>query len=178
VCLCVDATVTKTKVQFLASRHTEFQALAIPPGDPVTILRGLKGLAPAVGRLTLPVTNIIALATLAEMAENQMENRIRNGLKKKTKREKKDNQQVVKVSDAIDCVENALRDPKLLLKTGKEIINAVTGADVRTIINIATDVIAQCIREHALRQDTPRKIVEKRFYHRPARGHGKGRRSF
>lgn len=137
-------------------------ALVIPPPNVIEILRGIKSFAPVVGRISVASGTIIGLATLGELAEQELVRRIRNGLKKKTKRDKKDNQRVVKVKDAIDCVESHLRDPTVLLRTAKEILAIFTG-EPRTIINVLTDEVAQCIRDKALVQTARRARVTYRY---------------
>lgn len=137
-------------------------ALVIPPPNVIEILRGVKSFAPVVGRISVAAGTIIGLAPLAELAEQELEQRIKRGLKKKTKREKKDNQQVLKVKDAIDCVENISRDPKLLLRTAKEIVKIFTG-EPRTIVNVLVDEIAECIRSKALIQTARRQRVTYRY---------------
>lgn len=136
--------------------------LLIPPPNVIEILRGIKSFAPVVGRISIATGTVIGLLPLAELAEQEMIQRIKNGLKKKTKREKTDNQKVVKVKDAIDCVEDHIRDPAVLLRTAKEIVHLFAG-EPRTIINVLTDEIASCIREHALKQTSPRQRITYRY---------------
>jgi len=137
-------------------------AFVVPPPNVIELLRGAKSFAPVLGRISIAAGTIIGLAPLAELAEQKIEDGIKRGLKKKTKRKKKDNQQVVKVKDAIDCVENIIRDPKLLLRTAREIVSIFTG-EPRTIINVAVDEIAECIRSKALIQTAPRKRLTYRY---------------
>jgi len=91
----------------------------------------------------------------------------------------KDSSQVINLDRAIKCVEEAggkgglvaqvLRDcVKVLIKGG-------FGKDDNTTEKLLNPIIT-CLRENALRQDTPRVFSTRGQYHRPARGHGHGRR--
>lgn len=90
----------------------------------------------------------------------------------------KDSSQVVNLDQAIKCVEKAggngglvssvIRDCVLVLLKGGY------GSGDNTTEKLLNPIIT-CLRENALRQDTPRVKVDKKFYHRPSKGHGKGR---
>lgn len=82
---------------------------------------------------------------------------------------------VLKASDAMTCVEKHLLTPQVVLTLGKGLISALEGNDSSAFDLLANDIFT-CIEEHVLRQDTPRVIREVRTYHRPSRGHGKGRK--
>lgn len=84
---------------------------------------------------------------------------------------------VLKASDAMKCVETHLMSGGVLLAFGKGLVNILTGKS-GAAPDLLFDQIATCIEEHVLRQDTPRVISDKRRYHRPSRGHGKGRGKF
>jgi len=85
---------------------------------------------------------------------------------------------VLKASDAMKCVDQTVNSGGVLLALGKAILNTVRGVGVNAG-DILTDRIFTCIEEKVLRQDTPRpKHTKEIRYPRPARGHGKGRRSF
>ncbi len=146
----------------MAQPEKPVPAFVVPPPNVIELLRGAKSFAPVVGRLTIAAGTVIGLAPLAEFAEQKLEDGIKRGLKKKTKRQPQDNQRVVKVKDAVDCVENIIRDPRLLLRTAKEIVAIFTG-EPRTIVNVAVDEIAYCIRSKALKQTSKRKTVSYRY---------------
>lgn len=81
---------------------------------------------------------------------------------------------VVKLEDAITCVEKTLSDGKLksagLITLAKQLLDPSTGKSP------IGDAIIACLRESVLRQDRPRTTEPPRQkYHRPATGHGKGR---
>lgn len=137
-------------------------AFVVPPPNVIELLRGAKSFAPVLGRISVAAGTIIGLAPLAEFAEQKLKDGIKAGLKKRTKRKSKDNSTVLKVKDAIDCVENISRDPRLLLRTAKEIVAIFTG-EPRTIVNVLVDEIAECIRSKALIQTAPRKRLTYRY---------------
>lgn len=95
-----------------------------------------------------------------------------------TEKQKSDNSSVIKVSEAIKCVEESLKDGKVLLSVLKGLVNALMSQDFKGAPQILLTSIVQCIRENALRQDTPRVFSKTFRYHRPSRGHGHGRTSF
>jgi hypothetical protein len=93
-------------------------------------------------------------------------------------KEKSDNSSVIKVSEAIKCVEEAMKDGKLLIAVIKGLVNALISKNFEGAPRILLDTIVTCIREHALRQDTPRVFSKTFRYHRPSKGHGHGRTKF
>lgn len=93
-------------------------------------------------------------------------------------KEKSDNSSVIKVSKAIECVETSMRDGKLLLAVIKGLINALLSKNFEGAPRILLDSIVTCLRENALRQNTPRVFSKTFRYHRPSKGHGHGRTKF
>jgi hypothetical protein len=90
-----------------------------------------------------------------------------------------DNTAVIKVSEAIKCVETKLGNGKVLLSFLKGIVNSLKSAEGKNAAELLASDIAACIREDSLRQNTPRTTDPPRQkYHRPAKGHGKGRGKF
>jgi hypothetical protein len=90
-----------------------------------------------------------------------------------------DNSHVVKVSDAVHCVETEFSNTTLVLEFVKAAVkNLWAGKTEIAPSQRLADKIAACIREHACRQDTPRNSHRKTTHGRPARGHGRGRKSF
>jgi hypothetical protein len=97
----------------------------------------------------------------------------------RSKDKDKDNQMVVKVKDAVHCVEVGFNETTLI----KEFIlvairSLIAGRGDEACGQRMFNQMSNCIREKALRHDTPRVIKETRQYRRPAKGHGKGRSSF
>jgi hypothetical protein len=131
--------------------------LVLPP-ETEQALTWVKTLVPKIGRLKVPSPIIVALAALAEFTETEGARQIERHVKKDTKREARDNSQVVKVEDAIKCIDEQFRDPKKLLQLLKGLISAVievSGVEFR--FAMVDDAVA-CIREHALQQKNKRSV--------------------
>jgi hypothetical protein len=91
----------------------------------------------------------------------------------------KDNQRVVKVSDAVACVENTFNSTTLI----KEFVlvaakSLISGTQTQACGQSMFDAMAKCIRDKALSQLSARDIKRSTSIGRPALGHGKGRKSF
>lgn len=158
-------------------------ALVTPPADPTAVLKGIKAVAPEVGSLRIPAGKFIALATLEAFSGKEIRKRIGRHLKRKTKKQKGDDTQVVKVAEAIECVDKFFRDPDTMRGLAEAVLSVILAAGETflgkppdDILGEAADKCADCIREHALRQDTPRTAERRTTHGRPARGHGHGRR--
>jgi len=142
------------------------------------IVRSAVALAPVL--LELPVVGRF-LATFQPTPESETkaveEIQKKADQEKKTRQKKRDenNKYVIKVSDAMDCVEDNLGEGGILWEFAKSIAHIVTGGDSRTGPDVILDNIYNCLEENRLRQDTPRVTSTKRGPHRPARGHGAGR---
>lgn len=155
----------------------------ISPADPVKFLQAVKTIAPQVGRLKIASGTGVSLAALEQLSGEAIRRRIERRLKKKTKRHDRDNSQVIKVDDAIKCVDKYLRNASFLRRIAEEITLTILAIGQNLVVpqddlhGEFADAVAQCIREDALRQDTPRALIPRRdkFYHRPSRGHGHGR---
>lgn len=85
---------------------------------------------------------------------------------------------VLKASDAMKCVEENICNGGVLLALGKAILNTLAGKGGAAAPDILTEKIFVCIESKTLRQDTPRRKLTRTAYHRPARGHGRGRSTF
>lgn len=111
-----------------------------------------------------------ALEKLEEIAKKKQTER-------KTRKQRNE-RYVLKASDAMDCVEKHLMSGGLLLSLGRGIVNALSGSGAGSAPDLLLDQIWTCIEEKVLRQDTPRVLVEVsgKEYHRPAKGHGHGRK--
>lgn len=103
-------------------------------------------------------------------------------LKKKQDRAtriKKNARYVLKASDAMQCVESSLGNGAFLLALGRALLNTVAGRSTgASAPDLLTDKIFSCIESKVLKQTSKRVKVTETFYHRPAKGHGKGRGSF
>lgn len=82
---------------------------------------------------------------------------------------------VLKASDAMQCVHDSLENAGFLLALIKGVFNVIVGRPTRAGPNILADKIYECIERKVLKQSNPRVRSERVFYHRPARGHGRGR---
>jgi hypothetical protein len=92
---------------------------------------------------------------------------------------KKNARYVLKASEAMKCVEHSLGNGAFLLSLGQALLNTVAGRSAGVSApDLLMDRIFSCIESKVLSQESKRVKVEKAFYHRPARGHGKGRESF
>ena len=130
---------------------------------------------PILGRL------LLSLAPAHGSDTKALEELIKQAERKKTERKtriERNARYVLKASDAMQCVENALVDGKILLAFAKGLASIIwrgTGDAPDILIN----QIWTCIEEHVLRQDTPRVVGDhKSKYVRPRKGHGHGRGKF
>lgn len=87
----------------------------------------------------------------------------------------RNNRYVLKASDAMQCVETNLMNGGVLLAIGKGVINAVLGKPGGDGADLLTDRIFTCIESKVLKQTSKRVTRSGKFYHRPSKGHGKGR---
>lgn len=137
-------------------------AFVPPPPDPTEFLRRIKTLIPQFGRLRLDQT-IILLAALQEVPA-LIRRRLEKAVDEDSK-EEDDSKKVVKVSDAIDCVDEHLRDPDNLLALARMIVAEITKMSSGSLPDLSNFImdIAKCIREKALRQDSKRKRITYRY---------------
>lgn len=92
---------------------------------------------------------------------------------------KKNARYVLKASDAMQCVENSLGNGAFLLALGRALLNTVAGRSTGVSApDLLTDKVFSCIESKVLKQTSKRVKVTETFYHRPSKGHGKGRGSF
>jgi hypothetical protein len=145
----------------------------VPP-----LIRTLVTLAPALRNLPVLGKLIVALSGVKQINDKQVLEELQAAKDKLRKQRKKladdNNKYVIKVSEAMKCVENNI-DGALLKKIGSTIIDVLTGSpkDLGTEI---IDPINKCMMENRLRQDTPRKGHKPETkIARPARGHGHGK---
>jgi hypothetical protein len=135
-----------------------------------TIIRAFPELvrgSPTVGRI-LPLMNVEP--TSDELLDRSLDRKF----KRKTKKGFNDEIYVIKLDDAISCVEKVFSAPDLkrkgLLALAREAINQTTGESP-----LGTKIV-DCLREHVLSQKSIRsKNRHGTSWGRPAVGHGKGR---
>jgi hypothetical protein len=140
----------------------------------LTFIPGLVDV-PILGRILLVLSpgggnDLKALEQLQKIADAKKTDR--------ATRVAKNARYVLRASDAMKCVETNLMNGGVLLAIGKALINTVLGRPGSSGPDLLADRIFTCIEEHVLRQDTPRVKREGKFYHRPSRGHGRGRGRF
>lgn len=110
-------------------------------------------------------------------AQEALEAAAKKTLKDRAERVQKNARYVLKASDAMKCVEDSLGNGGFLLALGKALVNQVAGrAAGVSATDLITDRIFDCIESKVLRQDSPRKAKQAKYYGRPAGGHGKGRK--
>ncbi len=139
----------------------------------VTLIPALAKI-PGLGKL------IVVLNKVPQSDTQALEKLQSDNDKKKKEREKtvKENARyVIKVSEAMKCVNSKFDDANLVLDFVKSLIDLVTGGS-QTMTDALRERILHCMLENRLRQDTPRVIQAKRRYHRPSKGHGHGRGHF
>lgn len=92
---------------------------------------------------------------------------------------KRNERYVLKASDAMRCVENSLGNGAFLLSLGRALLNQVAGRSAGVSApDLIMSKIFDCIESKTLSQKSKRVKEERKYYARPARGHGKGRTSF
>lgn len=110
---------------------------------------------PALQNIRLIRGLIIPLSSAGEMNQAKALEELQSELdkKKKTRQKLRDRQNihVIKIKDAMQCVENSL-NATVLLKFGKGILNVITGRSVEGGLDLLYDEINQCMLQKALQQ--------------------------
>jgi hypothetical protein len=135
------------------------ELLEIPILGRVFVVFGVKG----------PTTDTEAM--------EQLQRDINTRVKTKTDIKAKNSRYVIKVSEAMKCVDKTLDSPSVLLSVIKSIARMFSGSSAGFTDQMSTDIY-RCLEENRLRQDTPRVFSKTFRYHRPSKGHGKGRTKF
>jgi hypothetical protein len=107
------------------------------------------------------IGKVIPLLSAGEMNETkaleELQRRDERDKQKRTRLKNKYRSKVIKISDAMECVENEV-DGKLLLVVGKAILSTITGSSSGNATQILFDKIAACMIEKALQQRNPRAL--------------------
>src|SRR5678815_2065163 len=121
--------------------------------------------APAVGK-------VIPLNSVLEEPDADAMEALQRKVKVKPDKTFNDNSSVIKVSEAIKCVEKTFNDTTILLELGKYVIRQLLeGSKTEFAAERIANGIAKCLRENSLRQDTVRiKGRHPAGYQRPAVG--------
>lgn len=137
----------------------------------------LVRLFPQLVKTTFYRGSVVIANKVDPQSEEELQRELERKIKRNERDDAKDKQTVVKVSDALKCVEETFNATTLI----KEFIlvacvSLLEGHQKEACGQKMFDKMARCIREHALRQDTPRSAHRQTTHGRPARGHGHGRR--
>jgi hypothetical protein len=126
---------------------------------------------PVLGRVLIALTGghpgneTAALEQLQRSGDTQKKTRqrVRDDLKHR----------VIKVSDALQCVESNIYDGRLLLNVGKALVKNIAGANTDAA-SLAYEPIQNCMIQKMLSQSSKKSVGGwKQTYHRPSVGHGK-----
>lgn len=142
------------------------------------VVKLLRSVAPSLGKVPL-LGKIISFIDVPQ-DDTQWVEEMRKASEqgKRTRRRQRDenNRYVVKVSDALDCVEKHLYDPKTAWNFIKGVVSGLAEGKGASGFSKIGDAVSECIIAASLRQDTPRtKVTRKDWPHRPSVGHGYGR---
>ena len=140
-------------------------AFLVPP-DIGQLLKTAKTFLPELGRIGLPTGKVVGLAGLATL-EQVAPFMVKKKLKASTDTEDDDNTRVVKVQDAINCVDQTFRDPASVIGLATEVVKVIAfyraGQTNDDYLGEWVDIVAECIREKALKQTAPRKRLTYRY---------------
>ncbi len=129
---------------------------------------------PAVPEIPV-IARLLVIFQLHPSTDAELERALAYNYKRKPKQHGPDKDTgVVKLDDAIKCVEQKIGDGNIsrkgIIALAKLLFNPVEKTSP------IGDSIIECLRESALRQDTPRVYSRSvRGFRRPAKGHGHGR---
>jgi hypothetical protein len=141
--------------------------------DAVGFMEDIEALTKgAVGKIKFSPGLVLGLATLAETNPQAMRERIRARCKTKTQTDPDDNKRVVKLKDAIECVDRALRSPQFLLDAMLKLVGAVVlriGDEDFLGRGISKPVVV-CLRNKVLSQTVKRKYQQRIYMRRQRRG--------
>jgi hypothetical protein len=124
------------------------------------IIKVAKTFLPWLAKLAL-VGKIIQLTGVGEMDENKALEQLQRAAdnQKKVRQKVRDdlNKRVIKVKDALDCVEKSVFDPKNILKLGKGILATIVGKGATgSFVDIIYAEIEACMKEKMLKQKNKR----------------------
>lgn len=140
------------------------QPAFVVPVDPRVVMQRTKTLVPTIGRFALGRA-ILPIALLQEVPQ-ALEQKLKAIVKKKTRTRLEDklNTRVLKVQDAVDCLDKTLRDPKMLKDLiGKAVSAFVIDLAVGDPMDALTDPVVECFKEKMLKQTSARARVTYRY---------------
>lgn len=133
-------------------------------------------LFPQLIRQTFYRGSVVVANQVTPTTDTELERNLAKKIKRRPQDETKDNQMVIKVSAAIKCVEEHFNNTTLIKEFVLVAVKSLwEGVQSQSCAQRMFDAMARCIRENALRQDTPRSAHRSSTHGRPARGHGHGR---
>jgi len=143
----------------------------------IRILPAILKLFPQLAKIPLIRGRLIPLNNIAPETDLDAARKLNRRFKRKPKEGPADSSMVIIVDEAIKCVEDAGNNNggviwEVIKKGAQQLI---LGGGEENVTEQLLNPIVECIRENALRQDTPRighKVVNQP---RPAKGHGHGR---
>jgi hypothetical protein len=121
--------------------------------------------------------SIVFLSNIEPATDTELERELNAKIRVKRREETpKDSSSVIKVSEAIDAVEEVLNQAGIKRELLLSLVQALFGdtGNKRAPGQTTADKIAEKIRENSLRQNTARVKTRRTKYGRPAKGHGYG----
>lgn len=131
---------------------------------------------PALSKLVQRGNIVLTLAGASEELNRLLNYQLDRNIDKERRTDKRYNQTVVKMKDVVEVLEDEFKSAKALRNLLDSIIEIAVSTE-KGSFDLSAPLISK-IDARSLRHDTPRVLSSKRFYHRPARGHGVGRKSF
>lgn len=115
---------------------------------------------------------------ITPQTEEELQKEFSKDVRAKLKNGFNDATHVIKVSEAIKCVEKTLSDQTLMARVAAAMVkDLIAGKLVVSPSEDIANACAECFRENCLRSDTPRVKQTVTYYGRPAKGHGSGRKT-
>jgi len=140
------------------------------------IVDGIVTLAPQVMRIPVLGKLLSSLGIGPILDTQAMERYQRDADRNKSTRvrtQNQNNKRVIKVKDALQCVDRTVNSPAVALKFGRALAGVIAGG-TETIGDIMYREIEQCILKNRLGQSSARSGNERKTSsHRPSVGHGK-----
>ncbi len=138
----------------------------------VTLMPALQNI-PGLGKIIIALNRVPNDDT---KALEELKKQADRGKRTREDTQKKNSRYVIKVSEAMKCVDKGF-DANLVLTFLKSMGRILVGGQ-DSLADQMRNGIYQCLEENRLRQDTPRVLQTKKRYHRPSKGHGHGRGHF
>jgi len=123
------------------------------------IVKVVTTMAPALRSVPIARGLIVPLSRVGNMNETkaleELESQRQKKREERTRLKKKYNKRVIKISKAMECVENSVYNGRLILDVGKAILSTVTGGN-RDFGDLLFGRIAECMIAAALQQKNKR----------------------